>query len=174
MGGGIAHLPDHDEIKIVGYKEHFASDFARLNRDWLEAFDLLEPADLKHLDRPRESIIEPGGAILLAVDGGNVVGTCAILRIGPKIVELAKLAVAPEAQRLGIGRRLTLAAIDHALAIGAERMILVSNSKLVSAVRLYESLGFKHAPLPANLGYATANVYMELALAPPVRPDLPS
>jgi ribosomal protein S18 acetylase RimI-like enzyme len=164
-------MQDQGRIKIIGYEDCFASDFARLNRDWLEAFGLLEPADSKHLDSPRESIIEPGGAILLAVDEGSVVGTCAILRIGPKIVELAKLSVVPEAQRQGIGRRLTLAAIDHALAMGAERMILVSNSKLVSAVRLYESLGFKHAPLPASVGYATANVYMELALAPAVRSD---
>jgi GNAT superfamily N-acetyltransferase len=151
-------------VRIVDYEDRFASDFARLNREWLEGYGLLEPEDGKYLDAPRESIVEPGGAILLAVDEGGVIGTCAIIPTRPGIFELAKLAVAPDARRRGIGRRLTIAAIDRAVAFGAERMILVSNDKLVAAVRLYESLGFKHAPLPVDLVYATANVYMELEL----------
>ncbi len=42
--------------------------------------------------------------------------------------------------------------------------MLVSSSKLLAADRLYESLGFRHAPLPREPGYATADVYMELEL----------
>ena len=155
-------------VKIVDFEDRFASDFERLNRAWLEGYGLLEPQDEKYLDAPRETIIDPGGAILLAVDEDRVIGTCAIIPAGPRVVELAKLAVVPEAQRRGIGRRLTVAAIDSAVASGAERMILVSNNRLVAAVRLYESLGFRHAPLPVDLVYATANVYMELELGGPI------
>ena len=158
-------MQEQDRIQIVGYEDRLAADFARLNRDWLEGFDLLEPADEKYLAAPREAIIEAGGDIFFAVDDGTVIGTCAVLPSGPTDVELAKLAVAPEAQRRGIGRRLTQVAIDYARNAGAQKMVLVSNSKLVSAIRLYESLGFKHAPVPVNTGYVSADVYMELSLA---------
>src|SRR5262249_55936601 len=135
------------------------------NSGWLERFGLLEPADAKHLHAPRESIIATGGQILFAVEQGVVVGTCALLRLSPTVVELAKLAVAPAAQRRGIGRRLTVAALEHARARGAEKVGLVSNSKLTSAIRLYESLGFEHAPAPTDTCYASADVYMERPLA---------
>jgi len=157
-------MPDQEQVTILGYEERFDADFARLNREWLEGSGLLEEADVKYLDQPRETIINLGGEILFAVAAEQVVGTCAILRVDFTVVELAKLAVAPAAQGRGIGRRLTLAAIDRARSLGAERVVLVSNSKLAAAIRLYESLGFRHAPLPANPGYATADVYMELSL----------
>jgi hypothetical protein len=41
---------------------------------------------------------------------------------------------------------------------------LVSSTKLAAAVQLYESLGFQHAQMPADVGYQTADVYMELEL----------
>ena len=157
-------MQDQEQVKILSYEDRFAADFARLNREWLEGFNLFEEADAKHLDAPREAIIDTGGEIFFAVAGERVVGACAILRVNSAVVELAKLAVAPDAQGRGIGRRLTLAAIAHAGAMGAERVVLVSNSKLTSAIRLYESLGFRHAPLPANTGYVTVDVYMELSL----------
>jgi ribosomal protein S18 acetylase RimI-like enzyme len=127
----------------------------------------MEPGDRKYIDAPRETIIAPGGMIFFAVADGVVIGTCAILPIGPAIVELVKLAVTPAAQGRGIGRRLTVTALDHARALGAVKVALVSNHKLTSAIRLYESLGFAHAPLPADTGYATADVYMELRLGIP-------
>jgi ribosomal protein S18 acetylase RimI-like enzyme len=157
-----------EQIMIRGYEDRFAADFARLNREWLEGFGLLEEADLKYLDHPRESILDHGGEIFVAVDGELVVGACAVLRIDHAVVELAKLSVAPDARGRGIGRRLTLAAIAHAQSLGAERVVLVSNSQLAPAIRLYESLGFRHAPLPANTGYATADVWMELSLVNPL------
>jgi hypothetical protein len=43
-------------------------------------------------------------------------------------------------------------------------MVLVSSSKLGAALRLYESLGFVHRPLPAGLPYVTADVLMALDL----------
>ena len=46
--------------------------------------------------------------------------------------------------------------------------MLVSNSRLAAALKLYEQLGFRYAPLPATMPYATADVYMELDLAPGV------
>ena len=46
------------------------------------------------------------------------------------------------------------------------KAVLVSNSRLEAALRLYEQRGFRYAPLPATMPYATADVYMELELTP--------
>jgi hypothetical protein len=43
-------------------------------------------------------------------------------------------------------------------------MVLVSNSRLVAAIRRYESLGFRYVRLPAANPYATADTSMELVL----------
>src|SRR5262249_9038440 len=146
----MAAVPDPGRVEVVGYDDRFAADFKRLNVEWLEGFGLLEPADLEYLDAPREKIVAPGGQIFFAVEDGVVVGTCAVWPRGPAAAELLKLAVTAAAQRRGIGRRLADAAIEFARGWGAEKMTLVSNSRLSSAIRLYESLGFAHAPLPPD------------------------
>jgi ribosomal protein S18 acetylase RimI-like enzyme len=153
-----------ERIKIQKYEDRFAADFARLNRLWLEGYNLLEESDLKTLDHPRESILDRGGEIFVAVDGELLIGTCAIVPVESAVMELVKLTVAPEARGRGIGRRLTDMAIGQARALGAERVVLLSNNQLETAIRLYESLGFRHAPLPADARYVSANVYMELSL----------
>ena len=152
-------------LRIIPYEDPYGEEFARLNREWLESFGLLEDADEEHLCAPRESIIERGGQIFLAVEDGTVVGTCAAIHHGGTIVEIAKLVTAPLARRRGIGRRLAQTVIAYAKGIGAKKVVLVSNTKLKSALALYTSLGFLHQPLPAKPGYASADVYMELVLS---------
>ena len=83
---------------------------------------------------------------------------------GDGTFEMAKLAVAPSARGKGIGRQLARAAIDYAKGAGARKIVLESNHKLVTAMKLYESMGFVHAPLPADASYVTADVYMALEL----------
>lgn len=157
-------MTDTDSIRILEYDDRFAADFGRINRAWLEDYGLLEDADVRVLEDPRGTILDAGGAILVAVEAGRVLGTCAVIPSGAGAVELAKLAVVPDARGRGLGRRLTLAALARARAMGATRVELVSNHRLADAIRLYESLGFRHAPMPDVPGYATADVCMELAL----------
>ncbi len=151
-------------MRIIPYEDRFAPAFGQLNREWLDHFGLREAADDRHLDAPRESIIALKGQIFLAVDGDAVLGTCAAIPHGEGVFEIAKLAVAPLARGSGTGRRLVQAAIDYAKSAGARKVTLESNQKLVSALRLYESMGFVHAPLPVHPSYLTADVYMELEL----------
>ncbi|MEW6736236.1 MAG: GNAT family N-acetyltransferase [Acidobacteriota bacterium] len=155
-----------NNIQVVYYEDRYASEFRRLNYEWLEGFGLLEPADMNYLDAPRQTIIEKGGQIFFAIEDEWVIGTCAVLSSSPTVVELAKLAVTAAAQGRGIGRLLTEVAIDYAQEIGMEKIILVSNSRLVKALRLYESMGFRHTPPPLDPVYASADVYMELIFIP--------
>lgn len=150
--------------EIVPFRDEFGGAFERLNREWLERYGLLETGDLPYLLAPRTNIVEAGGAVFVALDGGRVVGTVAVIRQSDTVYELAKLAVATEARGLGLGRRLTRAAIGFAAAAGAERVVLSSNARLREAVALYESLGFRHAAFVPGVAYASADVFMELQL----------
>jgi GNAT superfamily N-acetyltransferase len=157
-------MSDNNTIAIVGYEDRHADDFARLNREWLDGYGLYEEADGKQLYAPRQEIIDAGGEIFIAMKNGRVVGTCALVRMSDGMFELAKLAVDRETRGAGLGRRLSEFAIDRARELGATRVALVSSTKLTTALRLYEKMGFVRMPLPASQPYATADVYMELEL----------
>ena len=150
---------------IVPYRDELAPAFETLNRAWIERDFALEDADRKTLGDPRASIVAPGGQIFFALDGAVPVGTVAAVRESAARFELAKMAVAPTHQRHGIGRQLGEAVVDFARRQGASTLYLLTNSRLTGAIRLYESLGFRHVPLPVT-NYARADVCMELALAP--------
>ncbi len=151
-------------VRIIPFRDADADAFYRLNRAWLDDHGLYEAPDEKQLADPRGQILEPGGAIFVAVAGDDVVGTTAVIPHGPGVVELAKLTVAEAARGQGLGRRLAEHSVAHARAMGARRIILVSSSRLGAALRLYESLGFVHVPPPDAPVYATADVYMERVL----------
>lgn len=152
------------EIAIDTFRSAYAAAFDRLNRAWLERFVRVEPLDEVYLRDPAGMIVARGGEVFCAVRGGEVLGTCAAIPAGRDTIELAKLAVAPEARGRGLGRALADRVVAFARARGARRVTLSSNSQLVEALRLYESMGFRRAPLPHDLGYETADVYMELTL----------
>jgi GNAT superfamily N-acetyltransferase len=153
-----------ESIVILTYKDPHAAAFNRLNRAWLEEHALLEDGDRKQLEQPRESILAKGGEIFIAVMDNEVIGCCAVIPHEAGVVELAKLAVDARVQGLGIGQRLTETALAWARRRGAQKVILLSSTKLQAALRLYERLGFQYGPLPADRGYQTADIYMELSL----------
>jgi GNAT superfamily N-acetyltransferase len=64
--------------------------------------------------------------------------------MAPGEFEVAKMAVTESAQRNGGGRRLLEKTIAEARSAGAHRLYLETNRKLVGAIRLYESPGFRH------------------------------
>ena len=151
-------------MRILTYRPEYRSAFERLNRDWLESYALLEDADVAYLLDPEGCIVSLGGQVFFAVDGDDVVGTCAAIYVSSSIFELAKLAVAPAARRRGIARLLAEAVLQFARDAGASRVELSSNSQLPAAIHLYESLGFQHTAPPAAIRYYSADVYMALAL----------
>ena len=152
------------DVHIDTFRQDDQPAFAALNRAWLIEHDLLEAPDEQQLTDPAGQILVPGGEIFVARRNGEVVGTCAVLPHEDGVHELLKLAVAPAAQGLGLGRRLVEACIARARERGAHRLVLLSSSKLGAALRLYEGLGFRPAPMPAKAPYVTADVFMDLDL----------
>lgn len=156
-----AQTPPRDEalVEILPFEPRFADDFKRLNLEWLKLYFRVEPMDEAVLSRPLE-ILSGGGAIFLARYQGRIVGTCALLCAGERRYELAKMAVTPGCQGLGIGRRLLEAAIEKYHGLGGRALFLESNSRLAPALGLYESAGFVHTPRPFESHYERADVYM--------------
>ena len=151
-------------IDIVSYHPRYREAFRQLNLAWLEAYQLLEPADLVPLEDPETHILAGGGQVFFALDGENPVGACAAIRWSGNTFELAKLAVDPASRGRGLGRRLSERVIEFARQAGAQEIYLTSNHVLAAAIRLYESLGFRHETMPADVRYRTADVYMVLRL----------
>ena len=152
------------EILIRDYRPGDIAAFDGLNRAWLVGHGLLEEPDEAQLRDPEGQILAQGGRIFVAERDGVVIGTCAVVPWSGRELELAKLAVSPNARGQGVGRRLVEACLDHARATGAPRVVLLSNSQLTSALKLYRGLGFVPAPVPEGSHYVTADVYMELTL----------
>ena len=155
------------DVQIDSFRSELASAFQRLNLDWIERLFAVEEADRKVLGDPEHAIIAKGGQIFFAMDAGAPIGTVAMIKSSAKRYELAKMAVASSHQRRGIGELLGVAAIGFARETGAESVFLRTNSRLANAIRLYERLGFRHAPDPDPPQYARADVYMELRLVAP-------
>jgi putative acetyltransferase len=157
-------MADPTTYQFVGYRDEFQPRFAELNRVWLVEFGLLEDPDLAQLDDPRHYFLKPGGEVFCAVRDGQVVGTAAVVPHGTAGEwEMAKLAVDPAERGRGVGRQLVQRCIAFAATHGATRLVLVSNHQLQAAIRVYETLGFEHRPMPET-EYLTADVYMELDL----------
>src|SRR5471032_2817450 len=163
-------------VEIIDYAPQHAVDFHRLNIEWLERFFYVEEHDNAVLSDPQTHILDGGGAIFLARLHGDIVGACALIEAGDGRVELSKMAVTPRCQGLGVGRRLIERAIAAFQAGPGTLLYLESNSKLETAVRLYERSGFQHTPKPASAEahYQRANVYMEwLGLVRPMPSQQP-
>ncbi|WP_407572555.1 GNAT family N-acetyltransferase [Deinococcus altitudinis] len=140
--------------------------FRTLNEEWITRFFTLEEADRRQLGDPEGQILAPGGRIFVAHLDARTVGCVALRPTGAGEFEVSKMAVSPEWRGLGIGRQLLTYTIEQARALGSSRLILGSSTKLESAVKLYERVGFRHLPaerLPP-LAYSRADVFMELNL----------
>ena len=76
------------------------------------------------------------------------------------------MAVAPTARGQGFGDVLMEAAVGFARAAGVRRVIIVSNTVLEPAIRLYQKHGFVRVPLADDERYRRANIRLELELRP--------
>lgn len=152
-------------MRIVPFKPRHAPGFFELNRAWLFAHDLWDPSLTDELSDPLASIGDIGGRVYIAERRGSVAGSCAVVPRRDGAMEIKWLAVDPEWQRLGIGRRLLTRGAGYARRHGAIRVVTVTNERLSAALRLYRRFGFESAPAPAGLRQLHDDIYMQLELA---------
>lgn len=103
-------------VRIIDFEEKYAGDFRRLNLEWLDQYALTESHDLEVLDNPMGIIVQPGGAIFLAIEDDLVIGTAALLKEKNFEFELVKMFVAKEYRGRGISKLL----IEKMSSTGAE------------------------------------------------------
>ncbi|WP_066834584.1 GNAT family N-acetyltransferase [Rufibacter ruber] len=150
-------------VTIIDYVPAHAPAFKALNQAWIERYFEMEELDHESLGDPDGYIIARGGHIFMADYQGELVGTCALLKVDHTTYELAKMAVTDKVQGLKIGRRLGEAAIRTACGLGARTLFLLSNRKLETALHLYRNLGFQEVPDELR-EYKRADIKMVLAL----------
>ncbi len=153
------------KVKIVDFQDKYKNDFIELNNEWIYKYFEMEERDEEILNNPKESIINSGGSILVALYEDKVIGVCALMKSKNESYEyeLAKMAVSPNYQGKGIGLLLGKAIIQKAKDLKAEAIYLESNTVLKTAISLYRKLGFKKV-VGYKSTYGRSNIKMELLL----------
>jgi ribosomal protein S18 acetylase RimI-like enzyme len=149
-----------NNIEIIEYNPLYKADFVKLNEEWITYYFRLEPQDKELFSNP-EIIIRNGGNIFFALYNNEVVGTCALVKENADKYEVSKMAVLQQYRGMGIGKKLLVYVIDYARKNDYKYLYLISNTKLVSAIKLYEKLGFKQIPMEDNL-YERGNYKAEM------------
>jgi ribosomal protein S18 acetylase RimI-like enzyme len=131
-------------IKIIEYRHVHHEVFRAINLEWLNNYNLTEPEDLKVLDDPRGMVLSRGGYIWLAGSGDEIIGSSALLKAEDNegVYELAKMAVIPSYQGLGVGKLLLEACLSKTAEIPCRKLVLYSNHRLAAALKMYEDYGF--------------------------------
>lgn len=154
---------ENSAIKVISYQVGHQPWFEKFNRDWIEKFFWMEPVDFEVLQNPNEHIISSGGFIFMGLYDNELAGTVALKYVSPGIFEFTKMAVDEKFQGKKIGKELSEAAISKAKQLQAKKIVLYSNTKLISAIALYRKLGFVEIDLDGT--YKRSDIKMELLLS---------
>lgn len=146
-----------DEIEPFIFRELQRDDnphIARIIRDTLTELDVVKPGtvyfdpttdDLYTLfsnSKSHYTVVEIDGVV---VGGGGIFPT---EDLPNDMCELVKVYLIPTARGKGIGKRLILYCLEKARNMGFNAVYLESLKEQHFAVRLYESIGFKHLDAP--------------------------
>jgi mycothiol synthase len=103
-------------------------------------------------ERMAEPWFDPAG-LLVAADGDRLLGFHWTKRHSATVGEVYVVGIDPASQGLGLGKVLVDAGLRHLHDGGAEDVLLYVESDNVPAIRLYEGLGFTHAPTDTHVMY---------------------
>ncbi len=88
----------------------------------------------------------PSSVYLVAEIAGGVAGGVGLLPLDSRTCEMKRLWVRAPHRGAGVARALCVALVDHARALGYQRMALDVVPQRTAAIALYRSLGFTDAP----------------------------
>lgn len=117
--------------------------------------DGLLTTDDEYLDELRDAASRAEEAtVLVAVEGGQVIGTITLAVAGSRYAEVAEpgevevrmLAVDPPARGRGVGEKLLRAALAHEASREADRLVLSTMEAMQAAHHVYRRLGLRRVP----------------------------
>ena len=142
------------EVPIRAFRPGDEPEIVRVNGAAFAHHPEQASMDLRNLaERMAEPWFDPEG-LFVAEDDGRVVGFHWTKRHPNRRGEVYVVAVAPDAQGRGLGPALLRAGLLH-LADTAEVLLYVESDNL-PARRMYERLGFTHAPSDTHVQYHRA------------------
>ena len=164
-------------IRLLDSSDAAACEALRL-RALQECPAELSSSSEEECDTPLARVAErlapgPDRAFFGAFDGGTLVGTVGLQRIGQRKLAhkavISSVYVAPEYRRRGIGRRLMERALAHAASLpGLLTVTLGANAANAASVALYKAVGFE--PFGVERGFALVDgvLHDEIHMARPV------
>ncbi|WP_124728644.1 GNAT family N-acetyltransferase [Staphylospora marina] len=111
-----------------------------LHNDEKPPFDLLLLAD------PSLEVVNSyigRGHCFVAVRNGHIIGVYVLIDTRPQTVELVNIAVSPQEQGKGIGKKLVFHAIETAQSMGYKTIEVGTGNSSISQLALYQKCGFR-------------------------------
>lgn len=134
------------------YDEVMCRIIQKIGAEYGAVGDGFGPSDAEVSAMSRHYGRETRSLYLVAAVEGKVVGGCGIASFNgsDEVCELRKLFLLPECRGLGVGKALTLKCLEFAASRGYQQCYLDTLSNMVSAIALYEKLGFEHLDKPLD------------------------
>lgn len=108
------------------------------------------PSDPEVLAMSHYYTLDRKSLYLVATLNGKIVGGCGLAPFNDsaQVCELKKLFLLPESRGLGLGKQLSKQCLEFAKEQGFKQCYLDTLKSMVSAIKLYETLGFEHLDKP--------------------------
>lgn len=147
-------------MQVIPFEEKYRQDFINFNTDWIVSnFGFLEEHDIDTFNKIDEEMA-CGAMIFFAVENNVALATCMAMPMQGTTWEICKLGSNKNVPHKGAGSAVFDAAMKWALNHGAERLFILSNSKLAPALHIYRKYGFKEIKLD-DYEYARGDIAFE-------------
>lgn len=144
-------------FEVRSYRPEDEAELLRVNASAFASHPEQGAMDADNLaERMGETWFDPAG-LIVAMDGDNkdhMLGFHWTKRHSRHLGEVYVVGISPDAQGRGLGKRLTADGLDHLARLGVDEVLLYVEADNAPAVRLYEKLGFTHAPADTHVQYA--------------------
>lgn len=149
-------------MKIIPFEEKYRQEFIDFNTDWIITnFGFLEEHDRETFDK-LDDIMNDGAMIYFAVENGVALATCMAAPLDGGTWEICKLGSNKNVPHKGAGSAVFGAAMKWAVAHGAEKLFILSNSRLKPALHIYKKFGFREIKLD-DYEYVRGDIAFELS-----------
>ncbi|MDO4942972.1 MAG: GNAT family N-acetyltransferase [Lachnospiraceae bacterium] len=147
-------------MKIIPFEEEYRKDFIDFNTDWIVSyFGFLEEHDKETFENIDEEM-DLGAMIFFAVENHTALATCMARPMEGTTWEICKLGSNKNIPHKGAGSAVFEKSMEWAFDHGAEKLFILSNSKLKPALHIYEKHGFKEIKLE-NYEYIRGDIAFE-------------